>query len=501
MRKPRTPQNFSEYSMVRGYIQKEYVYDKNRGNAQIEVALIFPSGYENLVGNLGFHKAFQIINGIDNINCERFFYDESFAKFYSLDSLRPIDEFSIWAFSLHYELDYLHVFDILKKKGIPFCNKDRTQAHPLLLFGGSLTYFNSNPLWSVADIIFHGDAEIILKETLEALKLRINEGKHREALLESLCDYPCLSIPTANKENTSVHQFHNLGEFPSHSSFVYPEGPFGYKNLIEIGRGCYRRCAFCITGHTRHPARFLPINVLKDEIAFFLSKMSDVPLEKKPGFGFISATPTDYPFLQELLAFLDERSLTYSFSSLRLESLSKELLKGLRRGDQYSITIAPEGATEKIRNILNKNISDTQLHDALIRIFEEGFREIKCYCLFGIAEETEEDLRAFSDIAEFCKSLGFYKISMSFNPLIPKPLTPFRNREFEHPSILRKKKHLLERSLHGKCNLSFESIRLSGLQYLLAHATKAASKSLLRLENTEITPQQVLKLLDDQSEL
>ncbi|HPN28658.1 MAG TPA: radical SAM protein [Thermotogota bacterium] len=492
MRKPRNSADFAEFSTVKAFSEEETQYDRHKGYGDVDVALIFPSDYDQTVGNLGYHKVFQILNTVEGVNCERFYYDPSFTKFYSLDSFRPIDEFSIWAFSIHFELDIFNIVEMLRKKGIPLRSVERRGEHPFILTCGSLTYFNACPLWELADIILYGDAEDPLPTLVKTIVPAVVKGKRRQEVLETLSEMETVALPPLEKEHRTLSVFSSLSRFPSRSSFVHPKGPFGRKALIEVGRGCLRRCSFCVTGFTRSPARFLPFDILKKEIEDLIDK-EQAACGKAPAFGFISATPTDYPHLPELLAFLERSSLDFGFSSIRLESISDALLSGLRRGDQQSITIAPEAATERIRRVLNKGITDGQLADALERIARAGFREVKCYCLFGIEEETEEDLLAFARLVEEWRKLGFYKIHMSFNPLIPKPNTPFESRVLESEGTLRRKKKLLENALRGLCQTQFESLRNSQLQSLLAKGDRSLSKHLASGHSGQTIQKQLLQ--------
>ncbi|HNR62527.1 MAG TPA: radical SAM protein [Thermotogota bacterium] len=492
MRKPRNSADFTEFSTVKAFSDEETRYDRHKGYGDVDVALVFPSGYDHTVGNLGYHKAFQIFNSVEGVNCERFFYDPSFTKYYSLDSFRPIDEFKIWAFSVHFELDIFHILEMLRKKGVPLKSAERKEGHPLILIGGSLTYFNALPLWDLSDIILYGDAEESLPELVQKIVTAMAKGKNRRGLLEAVSDMAPIALPPLEKSHRVIASFSSLNHYPSRSSFIHPRGPFGHKALIEIGRGCLRRCFFCVTGFTRSPARFLPFEDLKREIGGLIEREQAIT-GKTPGFGFISATPTDYPHLSQLLEFLDQSSLSFSFSSIRLESISDALLSGLRQGEQQSITIAPEAATERMRRVLNKGITDTQLADALERIARAGFREVKCYCLFGVEEETETDLFEFARLVEEWRKLGFYKIHMSFNPLIPKPNTPFAGRTIEREETLRRKKKFLENALRGMCQLHFESIRNSQLQYLLANGDRALSADLVSGESGDAIQKQLLQ--------
>lgn len=489
MRKPRNKSNFAEYSIIKGYILREKSFEKNRGYGSLDVALIFPSNYPVAIGNLGFHKIFQLINQIRGVNCERFTYEESFSKFYSLDTQRPLDEFKIWGFSVHFEPDFLNIIQLLQKKAIPLRSRDRKEEHPIILIGGSVTFFNANPLWELADIIYYGDAEEGLTEVIAELLNSQLEKKSREASLRSLLSFPFLSIPPLEKQNTTIAHFANLAEKPSSSLFLHPAGSFGIKALIEVGRGCIRKCAFCATGHTRNPARFLPFSVLQERIEFFSRNGTN-------RLGFISATPTDYPELPELLDYLEVHDVLYSFSSIRVDSLTGRLLDGLKYAERNSITIAPEGATEKMRTILGKGISDQQLFSAIELISNKGFKKIKLYCLYGIEEEQATDLDGFKTIVDHCRKLGFRNIHLSFNPLIPKPRTPFETRPMQSIEVLKRKKAYLINSLSGECETTFESLKSSRLQYLLGKADRNTSRVLTEAKNTELSIDQWIQAIE-----
>ncbi|MFP4461647.1 MAG: B12-binding domain-containing radical SAM protein [Thermotogota bacterium] len=466
MRRPRRQEDLREFQIVEKSKRSEKVFRSlHISEHGLKVALIFPSSYETAISNLGFHKVFELMNGIEGIQCERFFYDKRFSKYYSLDTFRPLDEFHIWAFSVSFELDFQHIIYLLRKKGIPTQNSLRTEHHPLILIGGSVTYFNANALWQTADVIFHGDAEERLQPIMQLLLESFREKKQRIDIFQQLKDFDNLSIPPLNLITKGVSKSLQLTKNPAISLFTTKRSVFPNKVLLEIGRGCLQTCAFCVAGHTRSPARFVHLDIIKnilDEI-------------KTKGFnecGLISATFTDHPFKNEILDLLEERSMRFSVSSLRLDHLSEKLIDGLLRSGQKEITIAPEGGSQKIRDLMNKQISDEDIERSLQLIGKRRIRKLKMYFIYGLEEEDETDLDAIGKITQRAIHYGITDIKISLNPLIPKPGTPFASRQIQDIKTLRAKKQFIEKILGKTISVKFESIRNSMLQYQIANASK-----------------------------
>ncbi len=466
MRKPRRSEDLKEFKIIENKKRSEKTFRSlHIMEKDLKVALIFPSSYETAISNLGFHKVFELLNSLDGIQCERFFFDKGFSRFYSLDTFRPLDEFHIWAFSVSFEMDFKNVITLLKKKGIPLQSQNRTNHHPFILLGGAVTYFNPNALWRYTDIIFHGDAE----GKLQFLMLNLREGfkgkKDRTTILEELRIIENLSIPPLNVDSKATSKSFEMIDKPAVSIFTSRKSVFPDKVLLEIGRGCIRSCAFCVAGHTRSPARFVKIDVIRtvlDEI-------------KEKGFtdcGLISATFTDHPFKENILDLLEERNMKFSVSSLRLDSLSEKLIEGIIRSGQREITIAPEGGSQKIRDVMKKQISNEDIERSLRMIAKKGLKKLKMYFIYGLREEEESDFTAIGKISDLAHSFGVTDIKISFNPLIPKPGTPFAQRKIEDIKILKEKKHAIEKILGKTVEIKFESIRNSIEQYQIANASK-----------------------------
>jgi len=466
LRRPRNNEDLREYRIIENKKRSEKPFRSlHLMEKDLKVALIFPSDYGTAISNLGFHKVFELLNNLDGIQCERFYYDNKFSKFYSLDTFRPLDEFHIWAFSVSFEMDFINVIHILSQKKIPLINRQRTDHHPLIILGGAVTYFNPNALWQYVDLIFQGDAEDNLPELMNRLLESFRAKRNRTLILKDLEQIENLSIPPLNHQSAIVAKSFQLTDHPSVSLFMSKHSVFPNKVLLEIGRGCLRRCSFCVAGHTRSPARFVKINAINqvlDEI-------------KKKGYndcGLISATFTDHPQKNQILDLLEEKDMHFSVSSLRLDSLSKKLIEGLIRSGQREITIAPEGGSQKIRDIMNKQITEADIEKSLKLISECGLKKLKMYFIYGLEEEDESDFQAIAKIVQHAIHSGIPDIKISLNPLIPKPGTPFSYRRIEDIKTLKAKKQFIEHQIGKTAELKFESIRNSIIQYQIANATK-----------------------------
>lgn len=450
MRRPRRPEDYRDFKIVRDYSEKEKDFKPSRG---IDLALFFPASYRVAASSLSFTWVRDLLYS-ENVGVERFFFHKSFSRFYSLENLRPVDEFRNIAFSYNFEMDLFNILEILKKIRIPIRWKDRNLNHPLIIVGGAMTYFNPSIAYPIADVVYLGDLEEDVKRFSGAL---LKESK--EASLEIFNLSPFVSIPRIGKFGT-VAKVGNLNRFPPIGSVLTPEGEFKNKLLIEIGRGCIRRCSFCMIGHLQKPARFLKIDTLK-------KILSEIP--KNISLGIISATVTDYPWLDELLDILEDRR--FSVSSMRMDKLNLRLLKMLRNSGQKSFTVAPEGGTQKIRDILKKDIEDQHIERALLLGRKSGFDNLKMYFIYGVPNETEEDLKGISEIASLALKMGYKTVKLSLNPLIPKPGTPMEKTKMESIKILKKKRDFLQRSLKVKgVKFHFEGLRESLVQYGIANS-------------------------------
>ncbi len=452
---------------------EKYV-EKIETKGDLMVALVYPNGYELAASNLGFNLVWKYLNQLERVRCERFFFDESFERFYSIDSLTPIDQFAIWAFSFHFENDIVNVMKLLLRKSVPLRNIDRSQSHPIILFGGALCYAELPLLNVLADVILHGDIESMLTQLDRVLRPAI-----RSELLQSFIDLPFATVPLHEKKFQTVTQCHHLDSFVPASPLVPERGEFAHKLLVEIERGCIHRCAYCMMGKLKKPARFLS-----------LQKLPQI-LQRHDSVGLIASNVTDYPWLDELVDVLEQSGISVSVSSLRIDRLNERFLNFLRK-HQNSLTVALESASERLRNILKKDLTDAQVERAFQLSRKMGFEEVKVYFMFGFEEESEQDLTAIGDVAKHLLELGFKTVKLSINPFIPKRGTEFEKRTMQDEKILRQKMKVISSSLSARVKVDFESLRHSRVQFFINRMDEdLAEELLLKVQQSE-SPERVI---------
>ncbi|AKI96954.1 B12-binding domain-containing radical SAM protein [Kosmotoga pacifica] len=453
MRKPRNSETWREFNKVLAFKETELFLEKVDLNGSLEIALIYPNDYEVASASLSFHHLYEKFNSLPNVRCERFFYNRAFKKFYSLESFKPLDEFRIWAFSVHFELDVLNLIDILLSYKIPLFNEQRNSYHPVVVIGGALTYFSNTLLGLLGDVVHSGDLTTDFLSILGSLT-----GKEkRDEIIRALKEDPhavrgeAFSPAISNELSKSV--------------FVTNKAAFGSRFLLEIGRGCKRACKFCVAGYTFGKDRYLPFEELKRVVDSIKTRVNNI--------GLIAATVTDYPWLKDVVDYFNKEKLGISVSSLRLDALSEELLLLLKNSGQTQFTIAPEGGSQRIRNLFSKGISEEHIYRTLEMGVKVGFKHIKLYYIYGAVFESPEDRKEIVKLILDAKKMGYSQVIASLNPLIPKPGTPFGTLPMEDFNELRK----IEAELRDLLNVrgvkgDFESLKESVMQFSIANMTR-----------------------------
>lgn len=448
MRRPRSTKDFREFSYIKKFSDSEKRFLDIKGNQ--EVALIFPNNYKVASASLAWSWVQQLF-WEQKLPVERFFYEKWFTKFYSIESFTPLDQFRVLMFSFHFELDLENIVDILQKLGIPPLEEKRGNEHPTIIIGGPITFFNLELVKPIADIIIVGDLEYNIEAVSDGIRILINDKEKGLEYFENL-----ENVITSRKKSEAKLNFKNFDisqKFPV-SHFITPYSEFKNKRLIEIGRGCIRRCSFCVMGHTKKPVKFVFPSIIED----FLKE------EKNP-IGIISATITDYPWLSELLEILEKYNINFSVSSMRADGINDRLLKLLKKSGQNTFTIAPEGVSQRIRNFINKDITEEDLFNALELGRKNNFKNVKFYYIVGFEKEDWNDYEELKNFIINVKKMGYSNISLSVNPLIPKKGTPFYGKslidERQYNSIIKWMRTNIE-----KAKFHFESYKYSKKQYL-----------------------------------
>lgn len=473
------------------------------------IALVYPNTYHQGMSNLGFLTVYQLFNQRDDCLCERFFlpekneladYERSSSPLVSLESEQPITEFDLIALSISFENDYLNLPIIFKLSKLPFFSAERDQSWPLVLFGGVCAFINPEPLAEIVDLVAVGEAEPILPNLLHVL---LNKSLDRETGLKRLARLPGIYVPKFyspiyaetgemthhNPEDgvptQVIRQFLNdLDQSPSRSFIQTEETEFGSMALTEVSRGCSRGCRFCAAGFVYLPPRERSLETLLDQV--------DTGLCQRNRIGLVAAAVSDYTHIQELQEGILERNGQLSMSSLRLDALSAAEIKILHQAGHKSVAIAPEAGSQRMRDFINKGISEEQILTSVQMLADGGIKNLKLYFIIGFPDEQESDIDAIVTLTENISNIWreagrkrgiLGNLTLSVNPFIPKPFTPFQWAGMDGEKSLKKKLRFLQSAISRIPNtrINNESIRAAVLQTFLSRGDRRIGQLLPRL--------------------
>ena len=474
---------------------------KDLKTVRAHVALAFPDLYEVAMSYLGQKILYDIVNATDYFCAERVFaptedvaevlrsHDTLLA---TLESDTPLKDLDGVLFSITHELCYTNVLYMLDLGGIPLRAAQRVNGHPLVIAGGGCT-FNAEPLAAFVDVMVLGDGEEVLPEMLELIALGKDEGWSRSELISRLAGIPGVYVPSFFEDDGSgamrpldgarpqvekrIVMDMNKISFPTRQ--IVPFGkPVHDRYSVEIARGCTRGCRFCHAGMVNRPIRERPINEILTALRAGLDQTGYEEV------SLLSLSSSDYtniiPLIEGLRALLEEQQVNITLPSLRIESFTEDLmdvLQSLSPGGGF--TIAPEAGTERLRNIINKPISDAELMDTVRSVFKHGWKSLKLYFMIGHPQETDEDVAA---IAELCKAIlqegkriagGRTHVHAGISTFIPKPHTPFQWVGFNDTETIARKIAILHEGMHGsKIKMTWNNPEASLLESWLSRGDR-----------------------------
>ncbi len=455
----------SASSLEKGAVRKDW-------GGRFPIALGYPNSYSLALSNLGFQAIYHILNRDSRIVAERFYMDASVSgPLLTQESRRPVSETGALIFSISFERDYLNLVTLLQQAGLAPLAKDRDADQPLVLVGGVTTFINPLPLFPLVDGFLLGEGETQIPLFIDTLLE--NQYLDRQSLLAALAQVPGFLLAAYPvRQNITLPRAEVNSFVPR--TFVAGAGiqVFADTLLVEVNRGCPRGCRFCAAGFVYRPFRNRSLDCLKEAIR------AGVVLGFKR-VGLVGSALGDYPDLKNLCSWLIEEGLSFSFSSLRVDTIDDRLLELLQAGGVKSITIAPEAGSERLRQALRKGLSEEVILDQAARMAAAGIGRLKLYFLIGLPGETEADLEAIVDLVEKIKKVMLAArsrrqlnivLNVSINPFIPKPHTPMQWARFAPLEELKKKQKFLARELRrpGGIEIEMESPVNAGWQALLS---------------------------------
>jgi radical SAM superfamily enzyme YgiQ (UPF0313 family) len=475
---------------------------------KLSVCLVYPNRYHVAMGNLGFQAVYRLFNDRPDVVCERTFlpdpeelqeYERSRTPLLSLESQRPIASFDVVAFSISFENDYLNLPRILQLAGIPPRAAERPSTMPLVMAGGAAMFLNPEPVAEFMDLVCIGEAEAILPQLADLLGQRGAAGRGdfllRAAGLSGIYVPTFYEVTYDGERLASIASLAgappqvervwsaDLARSGAASEILSPQSEFGDMYLIEVSRGCPRGCRFCAAGFIYLPYRQRPLNQLKAEVA--------KGLQVRGKIGLVGAAVSDYRGIGELCRHIRSLGGKMSVSSLRIDSIDDEMIDTLVASGHKTVALAPEGGSQRMRDLINKDITEAQILAACDRLIGKDILNLKLYFIIGLPSETLADLEEMVGLvtkireravatAKGNRRLG--TVVLSINPFVPKPFTPFQWCGMEEVAALDKKGAYLRKALGCLSNvrLQMESPRDAYLQALLARGDRRLAAFILR---------------------
>lgn len=513
-----------EVEKILQYVQKPARYAggelnsviKDKNKVDLRYAFCFPDTYEIGMSHLGMKILYGLVNEREDAWCERVFapdtdMEEQMRKnnvsLFALESGDYLTDFDMIGFTLQYELSYSNVLNMLELGGIPLLSEERKELTPIVAFGGPCTC-NPEPVAAFADIIFLGEGEYNTNEVLDLLKLCKKENKSKQEFLMMAKDIEGIYVPSFyhdeyNEDGTlkSLTPSNGAPEkvkkaiVPDMNKVYYPKSfvvPFidvvHDRAVEEIFRGCIRGCRFCQAGFIYRPIREKSVETINAQAKSLVDSTGYDEV------SLCSLSTSDHSHVNEMLTSLIDWTakdkINLSLPSLRVDNFSDELANKLIQVRKSGLTFAPEAGTQRLRDVINKNVTEDEVLRTCNKAFSKGWTSVKLYFMMGLPTETMEDIEGIAQLAgkvvdayyqnpDRQKGAGV-SVSVSCASFIPKPFTPFQWEPEDTMEVLKEKQaHLIESLPSKKIRVSYHETPTSLLEGVLARGDRRLSKVIL----------------------
>lgn len=491
---------------LRQQLSEEQGYYRYPPGTRTKFALAYPNSYFLGMSNLGLHIIYKLLNERDDTACERVFlperkkiqqYENTRTPIMSVESQLPLYDFALIGFVLSFEMDYFNLVKILELGKVKLRCSDRGEKDPIVMAGGPCATFNPEPLSQVVDVFIIGEGEVIMPALMDAYHGARAEGLSRQETLLRLAQVPGVYVSSLYKhhyddegrlqeiealsgapEKVSRQWVQNLDEHPAHTVVVTDNTEFNFY-LIETARGCGRHCRFCMAGYCFRRPRNRSLAVINQEV--------QEALQYRKRIGLMGAAISDYPEIDELCRDILGEGLSMSVASFRADSVTEELVTSLAQSGLKTLTIAPEAGSVRMRAIINKGIEEKHIFNTVELGLKAGIRNFKLYIMIGLPFEQDEDIEAIIDLSNRVKDYMEAEgskgtLTLSVNPFIPKPFTPFQWMPMADKKEVEQKLRHLDKSLRKRKHIvvNVESPKEAYVQGVLARGGRNISEALLK---------------------